>query len=154
MADPWTAVLGGASALFFMANVLASKEAARAYSPLAITSLHCPLSALALLLVFGRSALPPALEPRILLAAAGALLCGLFANMLFNAGLRRLPAAAAGSLMYLEPLTAALVGQLVFGEALGTTSLLGGLIVLAAGAWVASEARAPAQGAPVPTGTG
>lgn len=154
MADPWTAVLGGASALFYMANVLASKEAARAYSPLAITALHAPLSALVLLIVFGRSALPPTLDSRLLLVVAGGLLCGLGGNMLFNAGLRRIPTAAAGALTYLEPLTAALVGQLVFGEALDSLGLLGGVVVLASGAWVASESRAPARAAPVPTGTG
>jgi DME family drug/metabolite transporter len=154
MADPWTAVLGGASALFFMVNVLASKEAARAYSPLAITALHSPFSALALLLVFGRSALPPALDSRLLFVAAGAVLCGLVGNTLFNAGLRRIPTAAAGALTYLEPLTAALAGLLVFGEALGSLSLLGGVIVLVSGVWVASAPRAPAQVTPVPTGTG
>jgi drug/metabolite transporter (DMT)-like permease len=154
MADPWTAVLGGASALFYMANVLASKEAARAYSPLAITALHSPLSALVLLLVFGRAALPPALDSRILFVVAGGLLCGLIGNLLFNAGLRRIPTAAAGALTYLEPLTAALVGLLVFGEALGSLGLLGGVIVLVSGVWVASEPRAPARAAAVPTGTG
>lgn len=154
LADPWTALLGGASALFYMANVLASKEAARAYSSLAITALHAPISALVLLLVFGGDALPPALDSRILLVAAGGALCGLGGNMLFNVGLRRIPTAAAGALTYFEPLTGALVGQLVFGEALGSLGLLGGLIVLASGAWVASEPRAPAQPVSAPTGTG
>ncbi|MFY0579012.1 hypothetical protein ACN28S_36340 [Cystobacter fuscus] len=59
LADPQTALLGGASALFFAANVLSIKEASRAFSPLAINSLHAPLSALVLLLVFGSDALPP-----------------------------------------------------------------------------------------------
>jgi drug/metabolite transporter (DMT)-like permease len=154
LADPWTALLGGASALFYMANVLASKEAARAYSPLAITALHAPLSALALLLVFGRSALPPALDANVLLVVAGSALCGIVGNMLFNAGLRRIPTAAAGALTYLEPLTAALLGQVVFGEALGPLGFLGGLVVLVSGAWVASESRGPAQPAPAPTGMG
>jgi DME family drug/metabolite transporter len=154
VADSWTALLGGASALFYMANVLASKEAARSYSPLAITAAHAPLSALVLLLVFGRSALPPALDAPVLLVAAGSVLCGILGNMLFNAGLRRIPTAAAGALTYLEPLTAAVLGQLVFGEALGPLGLLGGLVVLATGVWVASESRAPATPAPAPTGTG
>ncbi|PTL82659.1 EamA family transporter [Vitiosangium sp. GDMCC 1.1324] len=152
--DPWTALLGGGSALFYMANVLASKEASRAYSPLAVSALHAPIAALALLLVFGRGALPPTLDSHVLLAAAGCVLCGLFANMLFLAGLRGIPTTAAGALTYLEPLTAALVGQLVFGEALGPLGVLGGLAVLLTGVWVASEPRAGAQPVPAPTSTG
>jgi drug/metabolite transporter (DMT)-like permease len=66
-------------------------------------------------------------------------------NSLFYAGLRRVPAAPAAALMYLEPLTAALLGQFVFGEALGPLGFLGGVIVLVSGAWVASEPRAPAS---------
>ena len=157
LADPWTPLLGGASALFFMGNVLASKEAARAYSPLAINSLHSIVSGLALLLVFGRDALPPVLDSRLLFVVAGSLVSGMLGNSLFFAGLRRVPAAPAAALMYLEPLTAALLGQFVFGEALGPLGFLGGLIVLVSGAWVASEPRAPAsaQGAAAAsTGTG
>ncbi|QRK05067.1 EamA family transporter [Archangium violaceum] len=158
LADPWTALLGGGSALFFMANVLASKEASRAYSPLAISALHSPIATLALLLVFGREALPPALDSRLLLASCGVLLCGFVASLLFYAGLRRIPTATASVLTYLEPLTAALVGVIVFGETLGPLGVLGGLVVLGSGVWVASEPRAregvPVQDAPVPTGTG
>jgi drug/metabolite transporter (DMT)-like permease len=151
VADSWTALLGGGSALFYMANVLASKEAARAYSPLAITAAHAPISALVLLLVFGRGALPPAIDSNILLVGAAGLLCGLVGNVLFIVGLRRIPTAAAGALTYLEPLTGAVLGLLVFGEVLGPLGLLGGLVVLATGVWVASEARAPAAPAPVAT---
>jgi drug/metabolite transporter (DMT)-like permease len=155
LADPRTALLGGGSALFFMANVLASKEASRAYSPLAINSLHAPISGVALLLVFGRDALPPALDSNLLLVVAGSVLCGIVGNSLFYAGLRRVPAASASALMYLEPLTGALLGQLVFGEALGPLGMLGGAIVLVSGVWVVSEPRAPVQEASVPTtGTG
>ncbi|HEX8433965.1 DMT family transporter, partial [Archangium sp.] len=154
LADPWTGLLGGASALFYMANVLGSKVASRAYSPLAVTALHAPLSALALLLVFGRDALPPALDGSLLLVIVGSVSCGLVGNTLFIVGLRRIPSAAAGALTYLEPLTAAVVGQLVFGEALGPLGLLGGLVVLVSGVWVASELRAQPAPAPVPTGMG
>lgn len=142
--DPWTAVLGGASAFFFAGNVLASKVAARAYSPLAFNSLHSPLSVLALLLAFGSQALPTALTPSLLWVAAGAAVCGMGGNVLFNLGLRNVPTTAAGALMYLEPLTGAVLGLLVFGETLGPLGLAGGLLVLGTGIWVASESRAPA----------
>lgn len=153
-ADPWTALLGGGSAFFFMANVLASKEAARSFSPLAINSLHALPSGLLLLLVFGRGALPPALDASLLSVAAGSVLCGILANSVFYSGLRHVPTATAGALTYLEPLTAALLGMLVFGEALGPLGLLGGGVVLLSGAWVASESRAPSQPAPAPAPTG
>lgn len=144
LADPWTAVLGGASAFFFAGNVLASKAAARAYSPMALNALHSPLSLLVLLLAFGSQALPGALSPSLLWVAAGATVCGVGGNVLFNLGLRNVPTAAAGALMYLEPLTGAVLGLLVFGETLGLPALVGGLLVLCTGVWVASESRPPA----------
>lgn len=154
LADVRTALLGAGSALFFMANVLAAKQAARAYSPLAVTVLHSPLAALALLLAFGPDALPPVLEGRLLWVAGGAVLCGLVANTLFNTGLRHVPATAASALTYLEPLTAALLGLVVFGEATGPWGWVGGALVLGCGAWVASEPRAPTPPAPLTTGLG
>ncbi|KFA92059.1 DMT family transporter [Archangium violaceum] len=154
LSDPWTALLGAGSAVFFMANVLASKEAARSFSPLAINSLHALPSGLLLLLFFGRGALPPALDSSLLQVAAGTVLCGITANSLFYSGLRFVPTATVGALTYLEPLTAALVGVLVFGETLGPLGLLGVGVVLVSGAWVASESRTPARPVPAPTGTG
>jgi drug/metabolite transporter (DMT)-like permease len=149
LVDPWTAVLGGASAFFFAVNVLASKTAARAYSPMALNALHSPISMVALLLAFGSQALPTATTPSLLWVAAGAVVCGMGGNVLFNLGLRHVPTAAAGALMYLEPLTGAVLGLLVFGETLGPQSLLGGVLVLGTGVWVAGESRSQAP-SPLP----
>lgn len=146
-----TAALGAASAVFYAANVLASKEAGRAYSPLAVNALHAPLSAAVLLLCFGADALPPALDGATLRVLVGGVVCGLVANSLFYAGLRHVPTAAAGALTYLEPLTASLVGWALFAEGLTLAGLAGGVLVLVAGAWVASERRAPAPRVPVPS---
>jgi drug/metabolite transporter (DMT)-like permease len=148
----WTAVLGSASALFFAANILGSKEAGRAYSPLAVASLHAPISVLALLLVFGRAALPPALDGSVLSVLAGGVLCSLIGTAIFNTGLRRVPTTAAGTLSYVEPLTASVIGWAVFGEALGPWGLVGGALVLLAGVWVASEPKAPEPVLPVVSG--
>lgn len=148
----WTAVLGGASALFFVVIILGSKEATRAYSPLAVAALHAPISVLALLLVFGGSALPPALDASVLRVLAGGLLVSLLGTALFNSGLRHVPTAAAGALTYLEPLTASLVGWAVFGEALGPWGFVGGALVLGAGVWVATEPRTPEEPLPVTSG--
>jgi drug/metabolite transporter (DMT)-like permease len=140
-----TAALGAASAIFYAVIVLAAKEAARAYSPLAVTSLHAPISVAALLLYFGAEALPPAVDAGTLRVLVGGVFCGIGGNILFNAGLRRVPTAAAGALTYLEPLTASVVGWVFFAEGLTRLGIAGGVLVLVAGAWVAAEPRAPAQ---------
>ncbi len=137
----WTAVLGGASAFFYAAVIFAAKEAARAWSPLQVTSLHSVLSVLLLLLVFGREALPSASIGPVLLVLSGGLVCGVLGSLLFNAGLRCIPTSAASALTYLEPLTAALVGWIFFHEALSPWGLLGGALVLATGVWIAAERR-------------
>lgn len=148
-----TATLGAGSAVFFAAMVLASKEAARAYSPLAVTSLHAPISVVALLLYFGAEALPPALDGAALRVIMGGVVCGIIGNILFNTGLRRVPTAAAGALTYLEPLTASLVGLAYFKEALTPVGMVGGVLVLVTGAWVASERRTPPRRVPVASAT-
>jgi drug/metabolite transporter (DMT)-like permease len=136
----WTAVLGGSSALFFAISVFGAKQAARAWSPLGVTSVHAAVSVGTLLLLFGREALPPLAVPALWVCAGG-VLGGLVGNILFNTGLRRIPTAAAGALTYLEPLTATLTGWVFLGEALGTWGVLGGVLVLAVGVWVATEPR-------------
>ncbi|WP_141325168.1 DMT family transporter [Myxococcus sp. AB025B] len=148
-----TAALGAGSALFFAAIVLGTKAATRAYSPLAVASLHAPVSAGVLLLIAGTDALPTALDSATLQVLAGGAVCGLAGTCLFNAGLSRVPTAAAGALTYLEPLTASLVGWAVFSEALTPVGVAGGLLVLAAGVWVASERRAPASSMALPSAT-
>jgi len=52
------------------------------------------------------------------------------AYALFTAGLRRVPATAAGITSLLEPLTATLLGVLAFGESLGALGILGALLLL------------------------
>ena len=52
------------------------------------------------------------------------------AYVLFTAGLERAPATAAGIVSLLEPLTATLLGVLVFGERLGAAGTLGGALLL------------------------
>ena len=60
------------------------------------------------------------------------------AYMLFNTGLRRVPASRAGIVTLLEPLTAATLGLLWFGERLGALGLLGAALLLAALALLAA----------------
>ncbi len=137
-----TALLGGGSAVFYAAIVLCAKRAGRSYGPTALTALHAPLTALALLALYGRAALPPAPGPALVVMAGG-LLCGLAASVLFYAGLRRVPAEVAGALTYLEPLTASLLGAALYGERLGAAGLAGAALVLGSGVWVALGAGGP-----------
>lgn len=147
----WTAVLGGASALFFAATVFCAKEAARAWSPIAVTSVHSAVGALTLLILFRGSALPP-IEMPVLWVLAGGVVSGLIGNILFNQGMRHIPTSTTGALTYLEPLTATVLGWLVFHEALGLWGFLGGILVLAVGVWVAREPRT--LGSPLPSISG
>jgi len=133
-----TALLGGASAGCYAVVVLAAKRAGRAFGPLALNAVHAPISLALLLAAFGREALP-APGPGLLRVLAGAVLCGLAANAVFYAGLRRVTAQVASALTWLEPLAATAVGVLAFGERLGPPALLGSGLVLAAGVWVAVE---------------
>ncbi len=149
-----TALLGAGSAVFYAIVVLASRRAGRTFGPVAVTSLHSVVSALALLAVFRGAALPsPADWGFVPVLVFAALVNGLVAAALFNLGLRVVGAQVAGVLTYLEPLTAALLGVVVLGEAFGALGGLGLAVVLAAGGWVASEPRAPlpaAAGATTP----
>jgi drug/metabolite transporter (DMT)-like permease len=143
-----TALLGSASAVFFAATVFSAKTAARAWSPLAVTSVHSAVSVATLLLLFGPSALPP-LQVSALWVVLGGLSAGILGNILFNTGLRRIPTTAASALTYLEPLTASVLGWVFLHESLGPWALLGGLLVLAVGVWVAAEPRQPVD-SPLP----
>ncbi len=133
-----TAALGAGSAVFYAAVVFAARRAGRSWPPVAVTALHAVISAAVLLLLFGREALPPA-GPAALRVAAGALVCGIAASLLFYGGLSRVASSVAGALTYLEPLSAAGVGALAFGERLGGSALWGAALIVACGVWVAFE---------------
>ena len=79
-------------------------------------------------------------DKRIVLAGGAALL-GLGGSVLFYTGLRRISSQVAGALTYLEPLTATLLGWLVFSERLDALALAGAAIVLGCGVAVAFDRR-------------
>ncbi len=137
-----TAALGAASAVFYALAVFAAKRAGRAHSPLAVTALHAAVSAALLVAVSGGAAVPP-LGAGALRVAAGAVVCGIGASLLFYAGLARVPSPVAGALAYLEPVSAAALGCAFLGERLDLAGLAGAAVVLGCGAWVALERPAP-----------
>ena len=95
-----TAALGAASAVCYAGLVIFSKRAAPSWSPLAVTALHAPVSLVVILICLGTSALPTRLDLGLGVMILGALLCGLTAVVLFNIGLRSVPAHLAGVLTY------------------------------------------------------
>lgn len=132
-----TAGLGAGSALFYVVIVFAARRAGRSFRPIEVTAWHAAIS-VALLLPLGREVLPPP-GAGTALVVGGALVCGVGGALLFYRGLVLVPAHVAGALTYLEPLTAALVGWLAFGEVIGPAGLVGAALVLASGVAVALE---------------
>jgi DME family drug/metabolite transporter len=66
------------------------------------------------------------------------------AYSLYTIGLRRVPASIAGIVSLLEPLTATLLGVLVFGETLGAAGAVGALLLLGAVALLIGPSRGQA----------
>lgn len=133
-----TALLGGGSAIFYALVVIGSRRAGRTFSPLAVTSLHSVISALVLLLIFGREVVPVSVTPAFPVLGA-ALINGLLAAVLFNRALRLIGAQLVGVFTYLEPLTAAVLGVVVFHEAFSAATVAGVAIIVTVGAWAAAE---------------
>lgn len=134
-----TAALGAGSAVFYAALVLATRVASRTFSPLALTALHAALSAVLLLVGTQGGCVPHAVDGALAWAVGGALVSGLLAAVLFNLGIRRLPAQLTSVLTYLEPLAAAGVGVLARGEPVRALGVMGALLVLGSGVAVALE---------------
>jgi len=60
---------------------------------------------------------------------------------LFFAGIKNIPARQVGFVMYLDPLTAALLSAVALGEPLTASTLLGGTLILAAGLLALKQPR-------------
>ncbi len=133
-----TAAMGAGSAFFGAACLFAVRRATKSFSPLAALSMHGLLSALFLLAVFGKGAIPPP-DVRVLEVAGGSTVLGLGAGLLFIRAVQNVRAPTASTITYVEPVTAAAVGALVLDEALGPLVALGAAVVVGAGVWVALE---------------
>lgn len=129
-----TAALGAGSAIFYGLNTLLTKKLLGEFAASEVLSYHCLISAALVALFAGP---PPAASSFLWSPLAGALLLGAVGAALFYKGLAAIPAQRAAVLTYLEPLVAALVGFLAFGEPLGPAGLAGGVLIVAGGAAVA-----------------
>lgn len=133
-----TAVLGAASAFFGAACLFSMRRAGRNFSPLAVASLHGVVAAPVVLAIF-RGAAVPAWGPALARVALAGVVLGLGALMIFVRAVRHVPAPVVATISYVEPVTAAAVGALAFGERVGRLGLVGAAVVIGAGIWVAFE---------------
>jgi drug/metabolite transporter (DMT)-like permease len=91
--------------------------------------------------VIGTEGLPPLhLSPLTWVSvAASGILATTTTTYLWNWGLVRVPASQAGVFLNLEPVVGAVLGVLLLGDLLGPFALLGGLLVVGAAVFVATD---------------
>jgi drug/metabolite transporter (DMT)-like permease len=97
------------------------------------------LVALALALAFHERLAPMSLNGWLILIALG-LICHVGGQGLIAYGVGRLPIVASTVLLWMQPLVAAVLSWIMFGEALGALALLGAALILA-GIYVVQRAR-------------
>ncbi|RJQ55585.1 MAG: DMT family transporter [Actinobacteria bacterium] len=136
-----------ACAFSYALLVLAGKKIVHAVSARVIAFYQSLLAAVLLLPFAARLPPPPAAVSWVMLVVLGIVHTAL-AGMLYLAGLRTVKAADAGTLSYLEPLSAAVYALVFLGEPLTSGVIAGGLLIVAAG-WIVIVFR-PAGPAAVP----
>ncbi len=125
-------VLGLAAAASYAAFTVAGRAIAGQYPPTQSTAVAFSLGAVALLpFAAGTGAASFALGGQgwALIVLLG-IVPTAFAYVLFLRGLRTVPAATAGFLSLLEPLGAAVLAMLLFGERLGVSGIVGAVLLL------------------------
>jgi DME family drug/metabolite transporter len=137
---------GLASAVFFATSLLGIKRVGRHFSAFEVLAWHMPtaLLTLALFLPAGAFAIP---TPALGWLGLACVFPGALASVLFYKGIVHLEANRASVLMLLEPLTAVLVGIVVWKEVPRPLSALGALLVLFAAYRVVSTEKANARAA-------
>ncbi|MFO0682896.1 MAG: DMT family transporter [Sandaracinus sp.] len=131
-----TSAFAYAACVFMLGRLVVRLGAARTLS------LHSGLAALLVVPFAGRPLLD--VESADLVPLAGAVVFpGVLAGLAFSHGLRVLGSARTAVLALLEPVVACAIGWALWGEPLGPLAILGGAMVVAAGAMVAGD-RTPA----------
>jgi drug/metabolite transporter (DMT)-like permease len=133
------AAFGLASAVFFASNIVLMKKVQKWFSPLEVLGYHALAAALFLCAFIPKGGYLLGAAPLLALVVQGVLLAG-FSGLLFLRGLARVRADHASVLLLLEPVTAVIVGAVVWGEVPGPFSGAGAVLILA-GAW--SVLRSP-----------
>lgn len=146
--EPWSggdgrkllgAALGALSAVGYAGNVFLSARLVPRIGAARTVGYHAFLSALILLPLVSAAALD-AVTPRGLgLLVAGGITLGALSGWMFMRGLGVIGPTLASTLAFLEPLGAVVIGWLVWNERLSLLAVLGAVLILASGAWVARE---------------
>ncbi|MBI0445638.1 MULTISPECIES: DMT family transporter [unclassified Deinococcus] len=116
------------------------------YPPTALYAVALPVGALGLLPFVALSAKTPAAWGSLI---GIAVLSTYFAYLAYSAGLKHLPATRASVIASLEPVVAAGLAALLFGERLSTTALLGAALVIGAALLLSLE-NSQAKPTPLP----
>ena len=136
--EPWRSLsdsvfmgasLGALSAVFYAMNVLTTKRLHTWFSPTEFIAFHAAPAAVivALFVPHGGWAIG---FPSAIILAAGALVPGTLAGVVFLEGLFAIPASHASILTLLEPLVAVLLGVAVWNEPLSLTGWAGASLIL------------------------
>jgi drug/metabolite transporter (DMT)-like permease len=116
-----------------IAWILLSKRLMRHHSPLCVTAYVFWIGTLFLAMaVFAAKGLPSLAYSRrawVAVAEQGVLATAT-TTILWNWGLKRVPASQAGVFVNLEPLVGAILGVVVMHESLGTTAVAGGALII------------------------
>ena len=132
---------GLAAALSYSSYYLFGKWALARYSPVTINAFVMPFGALGLLPLTDFSPKSPGVWGLLILLAV---LSTYAAYGFYYAGLKRAQASRAVLVASVEPVVAALLGALLFGERLGAWGLLGGALILTAALAASLPVREPA----------
>lgn len=154
LTEPWHSAVDLIGVVFALgaaacwaAYIVLTQRAGDKVSGLAALAVSMPVAALVATVVAGRDTLPR-LTPELLAAGVGiALLLPVLPFSLELLALRRLTAAAFGTLMALEPAVAALVGLLALGQVPGPAAIGGIALVVAAGIGTERVGARSSQGA-------
>ena len=138
------AALGVASAVGYAGNVFIAARLVPRIGPARTVGYHAFVSA-ALLLPFVPASAWAAATPRgVTLLVIGGITLGGLSGWLFVRGLAVVGPTLASTLAFLEPLTAVIVGWIVWHERLSPLALLGAALVLGSGVAVARARQAQA----------
>jgi DME family drug/metabolite transporter len=141
--EPWRgrpdvvgAALGTASAFAYCGNIFTVRRLAPLIGATRVISYHSFIAAVLVLPFAIHVGVAPSAES-LAWCAGGAILLGAIPGVIYVRGLEIIGPSRAAMLAYAEPLVAVIVGVAVWGEPVGWTALVGVVLVVGSGVYVA-----------------